>query len=697
MPPGPIPTRRLTLKRNDAFLLCNEWGDLVPGGDNSHGLYVRDTRVLSQLELSIDDVTRDATRARVLDDGAGLLVRYHCTAGNASFSVRRRRFLHTEHCYERILLCNTSSRTIQPRLTLRYAADFADIFEVRGQKRARRGTLTTRLDNDNAVAMHYRAVDGQAQESCLRMEPAPSHLSESTANFSPEIAPGARWTLFLYITDAPAQLSPHEAFSRHLHTAARQRCSVLKHRVKIISDNPRFDAVFRQSWSDLRMLTTRTPQGLYPYAGTPWFSTVFGRDGLVTALLTLWMAPSLARGVLDTLAYYQATEEDPEHDAEPGKIVHEMRQGEMARLGEVPFGRYYGSIDSTPLFLLLLGAYHERTGDLPTLRRLWPNAEAALAWIDHYGDIDGDGFVEYASHAQGGLNNQGWKDSGDAIFYSNGDLARGPVALCEVQGYVYGARRAAARLAAVLDLPERAAALTAQADALCEHFQAAFWREELGTWALALDGDKKPCDVVSSNAGQVLLSGIASKAYAKRAVETLWSPDSYSGWGVRTVAQSAARYSANSYHNGSVWPHDNALIGLGLARYHFTNRAAQLLGDMFAAAISDEEHRLPELFCGNPRQSNQAPLPYPVACRPQAWATAALPSLLQTCLGLSWHAGQRELRFTHPQLPAGINTLTLQRLPLGDAHADVRLQRNGDAITVKTLAQHGEISVNVVQ
>ncbi len=422
-------------------------------------------------------------------------------------------------------------------------------------------------------------------------------------------------------------------FYRRMRAARHALNESSKRAASVESSNSVYNEIARRSVSDLYMLVTDTPEGPYPYAGIPWFSTPFGRDGLITALMTLWLDPAIAKGVLGFLAATQATAVEPERDAEPGKILHEMRHGEMANLREVPFGRYYGSIDATPLFVLLLGEYYRRTGDLATVRSLWPNAEAALAWIDRYGDRDGDGFVEYYRQTKEGLANQGWKDSFDAIFHRDGRLAEGPIALCEVQGYVYGAKHHAAVLAEALGYAERAAVLAGEAEALRRLFEARFWCEELSTYALALDGAKEPCRVVASNAGQLLFTGIISAERAQRVARTLLSPAAFGGWGIRTIGSSEARYNPMSYHNGSVWPHDNGLIAMGLARYGLQGAAAQVFGALFDAASYMDLRRLPELYCGFARVERNAPTQYPVACSPQAWASATPLALLQASPG----------------------------------------------------------------
>ena len=438
---------------------------------------------------------------------------------------------------------------------------------------------------------------------------------------------------------APSLLSfagARQEIHAHFASQAAQYASIETH-------NTQFNALLARATADLRMLTTTLPTGPYPYAGVPWFNTPFGRDGIITALECLWLNPALARGVLAYLAQTQATETIPEQDAEPGKILHETRKGEMATLGEMPFARYYGSADATPLFVVLAGAYHERTADRAFIEQIWLNIQAALDWIKDYGDSDDDGFIEYQTRCAHGLVHQGWKDSDDAVFHAEGTLAQGPIALCEVQGYAYAAWQAGAKLATALGHVDLAADFSARAKRLRARFETAFWCDELSMCALALDGNKHQCRVRASNAGHCLFSGIAGFDHAACVARALIRPEFFSGWGIRTLAAGEPRYNPMGYRTGSVWPHDNALIAAGMARYSRSEESLQVFSGMFDAAIHFDLHRLPELFCGFGRENGEGPVLYPVACAPQAWSAAAVFLILQAPLGLAIEAPERKI------------------------------------------------------
>jgi glycogen debranching enzyme len=585
-------------------------------------------------------------------------------------------------------------------LSLHFAADFADIFEVRGMQRSARGAMLPSEISEQRVTLAYQGLDGAIRRTRLTFSAPAQTLSADSALFELQLSPHQEQALFISVrcqgADQPwpeSDTSYQEAFA-----AARGTLQAIKSRSCFIeADNEQVNNWFNRSQADTQMMLTQTPHGLYPYAGVPWFSTPFGRDGLITALQTLWVNPDIARGVLTYLAHTQAEEENAEQDAEPGKILHETRQGEMAALGEIPFGRYYGSVDSTPLFIVLAGAYYERTGDRDLLQSIWPNIRRALRWMDDYGDADGDGFLEYFRHSSDGLVQQGWKDSRDSVFHDDGRLAEGPIALCEVQGYAYDARVRAADLAEVIGDAALAQSLRQQASTLRQRFQEAFWCEDLASYALALDGEKRPCRVRSSNAGHALFSGIASKEHGRRLADLLLSQRFNSGWGVRTLASGEVCYNPMSYHNGSIWPHDNAMIASGLARYGYTEAAMKIFDGLFHTSLGMDLHRLPELFCGFRRRPGLGPILYPLACAPQAWAAGAVFMLLQACLGLHIDAPRQRVCFRYPALPKFIQELRIRDLRIGENHVDLLLKRYDRDVAVNVLHREGAVEISVLK
>lgn len=694
--------RPRTLKHGDSFAVFDPNGDIVSGPGSPEGLYHRDTRHLSHLDLWLAGVRPMLLSSTLRDDNATLT----CDLTNPDLfedgrlvlerdllHVRRVKFLWESSCHERLALRNFATEPIELALEIRFAADFADLFEVRGTQRARRGEHQDTEIAPDRVTLAYEGLDGLRRTTRLRFDPAPAALDAGRAVYRFALAPGGLCPLFVAAEfDAePPRTRPRATFLGSIRDARRALRASASRAAAIQTSNEIFNEAVRRSVSDLYMLMTDTPQGPYPYAGIPWFSAAFGRDALITALMTLWLDPSIARGVLGYLAVNQARAVDPAADAEPGKILHEARHGEMALLGEVPFRRYYGSVDSTPLFVLLAGAYLARTGDRAFLRELWPSLEAALAWIDRHGDRDGDGFVEYGRVTEDGLVNQGWKDSQDSIFHADGSLAQGPIALCEVQAYVHAAKLAAADIAAALGRTERAAVLRCEARQLEQRFNEVFWCEDLDTYALALDGAKRPCRVRASNAGHTLLAGIVPDERAARLARQLVAAPFFSGWGVRTIASGEARYNPMSYHNGSVWPHDNALIARGLAAHGYKREAARLFAALFEASTTIDLRRLPELFCGFPRRRGQGPTFYPVACAPQAWAAAAPLSLLQSCLGLDFDVSTRTVMFDRPCLPDFLDEAILRGLSIGDARIDIAFRRVDGNVAMNVLGRQGDI------
>jgi glycogen debranching enzyme len=706
---APFQDRRpRTLKHGHTFAVFDPRGDILAAAGSPDGIYHRDTRYLSRLELRLNDAPLLLLSSNVQDDNVVLTVDLSnpdLSAGGRNvlrgerIHINRRRYISQNCCYERLLVHNFDVVPHRLSLSIDFASDFADLFEVRGQKRARRGRQSIERRSDASVALHYVGLDGVERVTTLTFDPAPTRLDDTRARFERSLGSGEAMRAILQIAcdETPADRDLARHFYSELRSVRRAVRTASGRATAMESSNSLFNEMARRSVADLYMLVTETEHGPYPFAGIPWFSTVFGRDGIITALFALWIDPAIAKGVLNFLAATQATEVDPSHDAEPGKILHEMRDGEMARLGEVPFSRYYGSVDATPLFVMLAGEYFARTGDLETLRGLWPNIAAALRWCDTYGDRDGDGFVEYHRKNAVGLVNQGWKDSNDAIFHADGRLAEGPVALCEVQGYVYAAKRHAANLAAAMGHGEEAARLRQEAEGLRQKFEAAFWCEELSTYGLALDGAKNLCRVVSSNAGHALLTGIAEPDRARRVADTLLGISCFSGWGIRTVAVSAARYNPMSYHNGSVWPHDNGLIALGLARYGLKSGVLKIFRGLFDAAGYMDLRRLPELFCGFQWRQLNAPTLYPVACIPQAWAAATVFALVQASLGLSFAQGADEIRFDRPLLPRFIDELQLRALQVGSGSADIVLRRHERDVALNITRRDGAVPIVVTR
>ncbi len=695
------------LKHGETFAVFDRAGNFHPVGLGEQGLYHDGTRRLSRLELLIDGHRPVLLTSTVLRENGVLVVDLtnpDLTRGDEVVLPRDTLHLFSATllwkgaAYTRLRVHNFGLDETAVRLAWLFDADFADVFEVRGTRRERRGRLLEPVVGRGSVQLAYEGLDGRVRRTRLTFSPSPAEVGEDRAEFRFALPPHEERTLLLTVVCEDEGAVPRiGSFDEALERAGER---LRRHRtggVEIASSNHQFNAWLERSATDLEMMVTDTPAGPYPYAGIPWFSAPFGRDGIITALETLWLDPSLARGVLRFLASTQARETSPEQDAEPGKVLHEMRGGEMAALGEIPFGRYYGSIDSTPLFVVLAGAYYERTGDVRLVEDLWGNLEAALGWLDRHGDADGDGFVEYARRAPSGLVSQGWKDSYDSVFHADGALAEGPIALCEVQGYTFAARRAAAALARVLGRDERAAALEEEAEALRRRFEETFWCEALGTYALALDGGKRPCRVRTSNAGHCLFAGIAAPERARRVARTLLEDASFSRWGVRTLDSGEVRYNPMAYHNGSVWPHDNALIALGFARYGLKESAVRLFSALFDAARRFDLHRMPELFCGFHRRIDEGPTLYPVACSPQAWAAGSVFLLLQACLGLVADAPRRELRFDRPVLPESLRTLEIRNLRIGDAVVDLTIQRYARDVALQLERREGEVQLVTVK
>jgi glycogen debranching enzyme len=681
-----VPFRLFALKHGDTFIVADANGNVVGQGD---GMFREDTRVLSYLMLTLGGQAPALLSAGVSQDN--ILFTSHLTnrplpplGGQSTpegvIHVERQHLLFNGCLYARITLTNFGPLEARVPLEIQFAADFRDMFEVRGMSRRARGEVLVPELGPNSVCLGYRGLDGVVRESCIGFSRAPQSLSARRAEFIVRLKRAAATSIYIEIA---AELAGPPSRDRFRAAAARARYGMRSERRRgatVYSPGRVFNDWVEKSRADLALLTTELKTGPYPYAGIPWFSTPFGRDAIITSMQMLWLDPSLARGVLAFLAVNQAEDRSDFQDSAPGKIMHETRKGEMAALHELPFGRYYGGVDTTPLFVMLAGAYAERTADLDFIASIWPALLKAMLWIEGDGDSNGDGFIDYLRAASTGLANQGWKDSHDSVFHADGSDPPGPISLVEVQGYCFAAFGAMAALAKRRGDEEPAARWLARAERLREATERRFWMEDHGLYALALDGDGRPCRVRTSNAGQLLFTGLPSRERAKRVTDNLLAGAFNSGWGIRTLALGEFRYNPMSYHNGSVWPHDTALCAAGMARYGERGGVVRILDEMFEAAVRFEM-RLPELYCGFERSGRgDAPVAYPVACLPQAWASGSLFMLLQASLGLSISGWREEIRIEEPRLPTGIDSLEIRNLTVGKRVMNLIFQRVGSGV-----------------
>ena len=695
--------RTLVLLHNDTFAVFDRYGDMQPVGLGQQGLFYQETRYLSRLELRIggrrplllsSTTSEDNLMLSVDATNPDMELPSGETLQRDILHVHRSKFIADAGCFERIVVHNFGQAPVDVTLSFVFSSDFADIFEVRGQKRKRRGKFLEEEADRSNIVLGYEGLDHVLRRTRITCSHSCSVTRTGEMSMPIHLEPQEELAFSLDIfcesNDAP---SASVTYDEALRSINNERHASPLADFDIYTSNEQFNDWFNRSRADLEMMLSTTPFGLYPYAGVPWFATVFGRDGMITALELLWLAPSVAKGVLSYLAANQATGIDPERDAEPGKILHETRKGEMAQLREVPFGQYYGSVDSTPLFVLLASAYYERTADLEFIKSIWPNILAALDWIDNFGDIDGDGFVEYARHTESGLLQQGWKDSQDSVFHSDGTIATGPIALCEVQSYVYAAKSGIAVAADELGHSDLAQKLRGQAEELRKKFEVSFWSDELSMFALALDGKKRQCCVRSSNAGHCLFSGIASATQTIRTMDSLCSPGFFSGWGVRTIAAEERRYNPMSYHNGSIWPHDNALIAYGCTNSRNKDLSLKILSGLLDLSLFVDLHRLPELICGFPRRTGKGPTLYPVACAPQAWAAGSIFLALQSCLGLTIRARESCISFHHTALPEALQRIEIRNIAMGNCSVDLGFERHAHTVGVEVLRRTGNVEI----
>ncbi|HEX8989876.1 MAG TPA: glycogen debranching N-terminal domain-containing protein [Rhodocyclaceae bacterium] len=707
----------VVVKSDELFFLCEANGDVPFEGSNGLGLYYHDCRYLNGYELRLDGVPADRLASLA---GAGSSATFELTnrdvktAGSdllekESVGVKWERTLDAGECalHDSIAFSNFGTTAVSLPVTVRLRAAFEPLFAVRGAQPKRRGTLRPPRWDGATLCFEYDGADKLRRRLSAVFDPSPASTRDDTAAFDLHIEPRATATVrvSLHIAESPADEAPgtppkdaardeHVLHARQAH--GKSADDWLANATRLRCDDPRIDRVVERSLRDLHLLGTSLRGYRYFAAGVPWYVALFGRDSLIAALEALAFLPDRAEDTLHLLASFQGTRDDTWRDEEPGKIMHELRVGEMARLGEIPQTPYYGTVDATPLFLILLARHAEWTGRLGLFRKLERHVQGALAWIDRATADSGIGYLAYATKSGGGLANQGWKDSGDSVMNRDGSLATPPIALVEVQGYVFMAKQAIAALYRRDGDAATADRLAREAEELRQRFERDFWLDEIGTYALALQEDKRPAAVVSSNPAQALWTGIAAADRASMTADRLLRPDMFSGWGIRTLSTQERRYNPIGYHDGTVWPHDNAIAAAGFRRYGCIDHLGKVVDGIVDAAGHFAHERLPEVFAGFPREEFPVPVHYPVACHPQAWAAGAVPFMMESALGLRPHAFAHALRIVRPTLPGTVRQLTLARLRVGDAVVDVTFRRGKDGtVSVDDLKTTGHVDVTV--
>ena len=689
----------LVIREQGLLLLTDPGGNVPLGNRQGFGLYHADTRHLSVYDFSFHSaepvVLLSTAELGFAEEQVLTNPRMESADGRVlprgTIEVRRQRVL-TDVLEETLRVTNYNVFPVTLELLYRFGADFADIFEVRGQQRERRGRLREPLVEESSVTYAYDGLDGHPRETRISFSPTPTVLSPEGAVLRMRLLRRASATYRIVVS--LNGLRDRRAGTDHISRVRRRHQRWVEECTQVFTDNEFFNKALERSLGDLRMLWNENgPLERFPAAGTPWFDALFGRDTAIVSMQTLAFRPQTAKQCLRVLAGRQGRRADPWRDEEPGKILHELRRGEMSQAGELPYAPYYGSVDSTPLFLWLASEYYEWTGDLRLLRELHGSLVAALDWLDTYGDPDGDGYVEYEKHSVKGLVNQGWKDSADSIIHAEGTLARPPIALVEVQGYAYAARKGLAAVLEALGEAGRAARLRRQAAVLRRRFNRDFWLPEPRFYALALDGDRRPCASIASNPGHALWSGIIARDRATAVAERLLSNDMFSGWGIRSLSTTSPRFNPIGYHLGTVWPHDNAIAAMGLKKYGFEEELNELATALFDAAMSFPYYRLPELFGGEARSAHNAPVPYPVACRPQAWAAGALLMVLQAILGLCPDEAGRKLLVVRPRLPYWLESVQVHGLRVGRGAVDLAFRRRDAETTMEVLNTTGGVKV----
>jgi glycogen debranching enzyme len=693
---------KLVLKHDDAFVVANRRGDLPNVPHSEFGFYVDGTRFLRQFELRLHGhrplvlnagVSEDAVQAGIDLTNPDVALGPNVMLPGRSLRVARRLTVHSNRLYQQLLVEAFTREPLDLALSLEFDADFVDVFEVRGHPRPQRGRLLPAVVDGAAVRLPYRGLDKLTRTTTLMFAPAPEAVSAGSADYHLRLAPGERVELTV-VVEAIGEWEPLTPTVGYGEALRRRRAITRSlEGATVRSNHDLFEVWVERSRRDLHLLLTQTPDGFVPYAGIPWYVAPFGRDAIITALQVLPFEPAIAAGTLRFLARHVGRVDEAFTEQEPGRIMHELRRGEMANCREIPFIPYYGTVDASPLFLVLLAEYWKWTADLAFARELWPTAERVLGWMLQAADAHG-GYLAYARRSPRGLVNQGWKDSHDAIMHADGRLAESPIALAEVQGYQYAALLAAAELAEALGVGG-GGGLQERARRLHDRFEADFWLPDEAYYALALDRDRRPCRVIASNAGHLLWTRIVSASRANIVARRLMADDMFSGWGVRTLANGERLYNPMSYHNGSVWPHDTAIAAVGMQRYGLRDPFITLSTALFEAVLQFESMRMPELFCGFARVDGYGPTHYPVACAPQAWASGVVFMLIDAMLGLVPEAAENRLTLNRPRLPPWLAWIELRDVRLRSSRLTLRASQGQDGAAVEMLSRQGDTELVV--
>ena len=702
----------VVIKNENIYFLTQQDGNVPLKKGHGFGLYYKDCRFLNGYELKL---AGEFVHPLVANASQGFQSIFELT--NPVIEYQDKKFHSNEvgikwerildagkkTLFEVITMHNYGRQAVDLPLTLTFQSDFEDIFCIRGLVNLSPGEKKTPEWKDGALAFGYMGADNLYRSLSIHFNPAPQHGEDPVAQFEIKLEPKESQQLLISLVISEDEHPDHLKVDHQpepnlggIHDYFQKVSKEwLSEQTQVSSDSILLGRLLNRSLKDMRTLQNRLDGDLFYAAGVPWFVALFGRDSLISAMQILAFYPKMAAQTLRLLAKFQGTQEDHWRDEQPGKILHELRVGELARLGKIPHTPYYGSVDSTPLFLIVLARYMAWTGDMALFQELRENVERALDWIDHYGiSEEMGGYVAYQSASSKGLVNQGWKDSGNAIVNADGSLAEPPIALVEVQGYVFQAKHAIADLYNLAGETQKAVRLRKEADELARRFNRDFWVEDKGFYALALQKDMRPATVISSNPGQALWSGIIDQDRAAQVADRLLQEDMFSGWGIRTLSSQEVSYNPISYHLGTVWPHDSALIAAGLRRYGLNQQARMIFSGIVRAGSYFDHDRLPELFSGFSRADYEVPVHYPVACHPQAWAAGSVPYLLAVFLGLAPEAPEKRLRIKKPDLPDFVNYIELKGLRVGKAAVDLRFERlESDRIAIHVLKTEGPLDV----